>query len=144
MDKKKRTRRTKAQIEADKLSKVIKAQKNKGVGDVIEKITEATGIKSMVETFTKDGEDCGCDERKIKMNQIFSFRRKPECLTEIEYDYLKLYFESTEISDKVKHSTQSEVIEIYNRIMSARIKAGGCSGCFRDIHQAMKKVFDAY
>ena len=141
---KKRTRRTKAEMEAARLAKVVKAQKSKGLGDVVEKITTATGIKSVVETFTKDGKDCGCDNRKSKMNEMFNFRRKPECLTEDEYTYLTEYFKSTSLSDKVKHTTQSEVIVIYNRIMNTRVKAGGCSGCFRDIHQAMSKVYDAY
>ena len=75
---------------------------------------------------------------------MFNFRRKPECLTEDEYSYLTEYFKSTNLSDKVKHTTQSEVIVIYNRIMNTRVKAGGCSGCFRDIHQAMSKVYNAY
>ena len=83
---KKRTRRTKAEMEAARLAKVVKAQKSKGLGDVVEKITTATGIKSVVETFTKDGKDCGCDNRKSKMNEMFNFRRKPECLTEDEYN----------------------------------------------------------
>lgn len=141
---KKRTRRTKAEMDAVRLAKVVKAQKSKGLGDVVEKITTATGIKAVVETFTKDGTDCGCNERKAKMNEIFNFRRKPECLTEDEYSYLTEYFKSTSLSDKVKHTTQSEVIVIYNRIMNTRVKAGGCSGCFRDIHQAMSKVYNAY
>ena len=33
-----------------------------GLGDTIEKITKATGIKKVVEWAA--GEDCGCDERK--------------------------------------------------------------------------------
>ena len=38
---------------------------SKGLGDTIEKITEATGIKKAVEVFTKaTGIDCKCEERK--------------------------------------------------------------------------------
>ena len=44
-------------------------KKATGLGDTIEQITEATGIKAVVELFSKaTGIDCGCDERKAKLN----------------------------------------------------------------------------
>jgi hypothetical protein len=44
--------------------------KPEGLGDVVEIITEATGIKKLVKLFTPDGEDCGCDKRKETLNKI--------------------------------------------------------------------------
>ena len=42
---------------------------SKGLGDTIEKITAATGIKKVVETVSKaSGKDCGCKARKEKLN----------------------------------------------------------------------------
>jgi hypothetical protein len=41
--------------------------KSKGLGDSIEKITTATGIKKIVDVATK-GKDCGCNKRKEKLN----------------------------------------------------------------------------
>jgi hypothetical protein len=39
--------------------------KAKGMGDVIEKITTATGIKKVVDTVSKvTGKDCGCAKEK--------------------------------------------------------------------------------
>ena len=39
--------------------------KSKGLGDTIEKITKATGIKKVVDTVNKVmKKDCGCDKRK--------------------------------------------------------------------------------
>jgi hypothetical protein len=41
----------------------------KGLGDTIEKITTATGIKKAVDTVSKaTGKDCGCGKRKEKLN----------------------------------------------------------------------------
>ena len=57
----------------------------KGLGDTIEQITEATGIKKLVKFIA--GDDCGCKERKEKLNALFPYH-KPECLTEDEYNYL--------------------------------------------------------
>ena len=43
--------------------------KSKGLGDTIEKITEATGIKKATKFVTKaSGKDCGCAARKEKLN----------------------------------------------------------------------------
>jgi hypothetical protein len=41
----------------------------KGLGDAIEKITTATGIKKVVGTVSKAvGKDCGCGKRKEALN----------------------------------------------------------------------------
>jgi len=43
--------------------------KSQGLGDTIEKVTAATGIKKAVEFATKaSGKDCGCKARKEKLN----------------------------------------------------------------------------
>jgi len=44
-------------------------KKSKGLGDTIEKITKATGIKKVVDTVSKaTGKDCGCGKRKEALN----------------------------------------------------------------------------
>jgi len=48
--------------------------KSKGLGDSIEKLTKATGIKKAVDTYAqKTGKDCGCDSRKDRLNRIFPY-----------------------------------------------------------------------
>ena len=43
--------------------------KSKGLGDTIEKITAATGIKKVVEKVANTtGKDCGCNKRKEVLN----------------------------------------------------------------------------
>jgi hypothetical protein len=43
--------------------------KSQGLGDTIEKITTATGIKKVVDNVAKaTGKDCGCAARKEKLN----------------------------------------------------------------------------
>ena len=67
------------------LQKLIKAkrsnmqqqQKSKGLGDTIEKITTATGIKKVVDTVAKaTGKDCGCKERRDALNRAFPYQDK--------------------------------------------------------------------
>lgn len=52
--------------------------KSKGLGDTIEKITKATGIKKLVEETTKavGVKDCGCDKRRDTLNRIFPYDKK--------------------------------------------------------------------
>ena len=48
--------------------------KSKGLGDTIEKITKATGIKKVVNAVNKvTGKDCGCNKRKQTLNKIFPY-----------------------------------------------------------------------
>jgi hypothetical protein len=43
--------------------------KSRGLGDTIEKITAATGIKKVVEKVSEvTGKECGCKNRKEKLN----------------------------------------------------------------------------
>ena len=51
--------------------------KSKGLGDSIEKITKATGIKKVVDTVNKvTGKDCGCNKRKNQLNRFFPYNNK--------------------------------------------------------------------
>lgn len=150
---KKRTRRTKEQIAADneklqnakaiaELTKEVEEevkQESRGLGDTIEKITKATGIKRLVKFIA--GEDCGCEERREKLNKMFPYQ-KPLCLTEDEYDYLTNYFATC--GNSIKVSQQEVLLKIFNRVMRDGRKPTSCADCWREIHLTLKKVYDAY
>ena len=48
--------------------------KPKGLGDSIERITEITGIKKVVEKVTGK-KDCGCNKRKENLNKAFPYKK---------------------------------------------------------------------
>jgi hypothetical protein len=50
--------------------------KSRGLGDSIEKVTQATGIKTLAEiASTAMGyQDCGCDSRKAWLNKQFPYK----------------------------------------------------------------------
>ena len=56
----------------------MKKNKSKGLGDTIEKITTATGISAFTHMLQDKGviKDCGCKERKEKLNKIFPYKNK--------------------------------------------------------------------
>jgi len=48
--------------------------KSKGLGDSVEKVMKATGIKKMAEKYAeKTGKDCGCNKRKESLNKMFPY-----------------------------------------------------------------------
>ena len=48
--------------------------KSKGLGDTIEKITKATGIKKLVDKLPGK---CNCENRKEMLNKAFPYKQKP-------------------------------------------------------------------
>lgn len=48
--------------------------KSIGLGDTVEKITKAVGIKKVMESIqSKTGKDCGCKKRKNVLNKAFPY-----------------------------------------------------------------------
>ena len=119
--------------------KQTRKRKPKGLGDTIEQITTATGIKKVVKFLA--GEDCNCDKRKEKLNKMFPYF-KPKCLTEDEYNYLTSFFEVNRGS--IKPSEQTQLIKIYNRALNQKQEHTTCADCWRDIIKKIKTLYDAY
>ena len=70
------------EFKGDKRSKEYREWKEKhaaasgGVGDTVEKITTATGIKKVVNTVAKaTGKPCGCSERRDSLNRKFPYKK---------------------------------------------------------------------
>jgi len=50
--------------------------KSRGLGDSIEKLTKATGIKKAVQAVAKKtGKDCGCGNRRDNLNRMFPYQK---------------------------------------------------------------------
>ena len=55
----------------------MEKEKSKGLGDTIEKITKATGIKKVVDKISEvTKKDCGCNKRKDTLNRLFPYNNK--------------------------------------------------------------------
>ena len=117
-----------------------KKKKSKGFGDTVEKFTEATGIKKVVKWIA--GEDCGCDKRKEKLNQMFKYKSDPQCLTEPEYNYLKDFFKVAKQS--LKQEEQREILKISNRVFSEKREVSSCGSCVRELIKQMQRLYDIY
>ena len=59
------------------LSRNSGPRQSRGLGDSIEKLTQATGIKKVVDTVSKvTGTPCGCAERRDTLNRLFPYQNK--------------------------------------------------------------------
>ena len=88
---------------------------SQGIGDSIEKTTEATGIKAAVKFLA--GEDCGCDQRKEKLNNLFPYRQ-PLCMTEEEYNWMTAFREAE--STTITHEESETIAKMYHRIFQLK------------------------
>tara|TARA_R100001463_G_scaffold29727_1_gene67691 strand:+ start:3141 stop:3545 length:405 start_codon:yes stop_codon:yes gene_type:complete len=123
-----------------KAKKSTKSTKAKGLGDTVEQVLEATGIAKVAKWVL--GEDCGCEERKQKLNDLYPYY-KPKCLTEDEYNYLDTYY--TENNNVVQPEVQKEIVKIYNRVFTQRQSLTSCSSCYKKtIHDKLKNVYNEY
>lgn len=125
------------------MAKARTKKQSQGLGDTIEKITEATGIKKVVETFSKaTGIDCGCEERKAKLNNLIPYRRKVNCLNESDYEALKPFVSPKKGS--LTPNEQWQIQAIYFRVFEVKLDDSNCASCWRDIINDLRKVFNEY
>ena len=109
------------------------SNKPEGLGDTIAKVTGAIGLDKAVKAIV--GEDCGCDERKEKLNKLFNYR-KLECVNEEDFAYLTNFFKGN--PSKVTHSQKIRLIGIYNFAFNQNEKLDTtCSPC---ISRVMKNL----
>ena len=111
----------------------------KGLGDTIENVFQATGIDKIAKFVL--GEDCGCDERKEKLNKLFPYK-KVNCLDENEYNYLTTFFSRK--TDQITPVEQSELLAILNRVFNTKHEPTTCTSCWRDYLNQLKKVYEEY
>jgi hypothetical protein len=115
-------------------------KKADGLGDTIEQITTATGIKKAVDWFVdQTGIDCGCDARKEKLNKLFPYR-KPECLMKEEYEFLSGVIGK----NTIRVAEQTQLNKIYNRVFHQNVQATNCGSCLKDRIVQLEAVYKTY
>ena len=110
---------------------------SKGLGDTIAKITKATGIDKVAKKVL--GEDCGCDERKDKLNKMFPYKKVRQFTTdEISiYESIKNNIEG----NILKGIDQANLIKLYNKVFNANKKMTRCGSCIKETLNSLDKVY---
>jgi hypothetical protein len=114
--------------------------KSKGLGDSIAKITKATGIDKIAKKVL--GDDCGCEERRKKLNQMFPYVSSIRQFTE---DEIKIYEEIVPIIEKNQRLNAEEktiINALYKSVFGSNPAWKSCSPCNKKIMDNLKKVYD--
>ena len=118
-------------------------RKSAGLGDSIEKLTEVTGIKKAVEMFSEaTGIDCGCDERKEKLNNLFPYNRNINCLNESDYNKLTKYLSAQQTT--LTAIEQQEISDIYFNVFNYRLQISSCASCWKGKLDELRRVYNEY
>jgi hypothetical protein len=119
---------------------MARGRKPKGLGDTIEAITEATGIKAVVKFIA--GEDCGCDQRKETLNKLFPYNEKVNCLNETDYSKLTKYLDASQTT--LTPDEQKEISDIYFNVFNFRLQISSCASCWKGKLDELRKIYNEY
>jgi hypothetical protein len=125
---------------------MARGRKAKGLGDTIEQITTATGIKAVVDKISEvTGVDCGCDDRKEALNKLWSYRstenKTLNCLSEDSIAFLKDFLPNQ--PEQLSIKTQEKLKAIYKEVFNINFQGSNCGSCWRDMIRELQQVYDA-
>lgn len=117
-----------------------RGRKPKGLGDTIEQITTATGIKAVVDKISEvTGIDCGCEERKELLNKIWTYR-KPNCLSNESIEWLSTFLPNRPEQLTIKQQEKLKVI--YKETFNIDFQTTSCGSCWRDMIREIERVYE--
>ena len=102
----------------------------RGLGDVVEAFTKATGIKAVVDKVSDVlGVDCGCDERREKLNNLLPRGRKQvRCMTDEEYTEYGLFM-NTRKKGRLEADEVKYLMSLYTKIYNRKWAKVRCTQC---------------
>jgi hypothetical protein len=113
------------------LKEVFASQREiNGLGDVVEAFTKATGIKAIVDKVSDVlGVDCGCDDRRERLNNLLPRGRKQvRCMTDEEYvSYGE--FMSTRKAGRLEANEVKYLMALYTKIYNRKWAKVRCTQC---------------
>lgn len=127
----------------------VKTKKSIGLGDIMENVAKATGVKKAVELFTEaTGLDCGCDERKERFNKInFKYGSRTKihrCPTKSEFEKLQaILLRSKRVLTK---KDAAEFAKIYSQIFGVKFEIWCpiCTSIWKQKIREIKSVLAFY
>jgi len=141
MPRKSNTRLKKGNAKLKQDQKKGVARIEKGLGDVIEEVTEKTGVKKVVKKIF--GDNCGCEERKEKINQnkkLKLSRRIVGCFKEGELESFEAF--QNKNSQLVSNEERNMIRQIYISLFDRDIQKPSC--CLDKYINDIEKVRQTY
>jgi hypothetical protein len=117
-----------------------------GLGDVVEKITKATGIKKVVDAVAKKlDKDCGCDEKKEKWNKIplFIKTKARRCFTDKHVLDYGFFIEQRKVNTWTLEDRRF-LIDMFAHVFALQYNiknfGGNCGGCAKTLKSMQEKL----
>lgn len=103
-------------------------QESFGLGDAVEAVSRATGIKDAVKLFFGE-EDCGCDGRQDYLNKKLTFAKGVVNMVDADdYEFLTEVF-SRDSRQRYSKNDLDRLVYIYNYVYEKREVSPGCTTC---------------
>lgn len=98
----------------------LRKKQSEGLGDTIAKVTKATGIDKAIQSIT---DDCGCEERRQKLNKLFGYKLKViNCPDENDKDFIM------SIGKSLNNEQRKRICELYSHTFNLPYYEP-CVGC---------------
>ena len=95
--------------------------KQQGLGDMVEDVLNSKPLAKITEAVKSaiwnDGEDCGCDERKAKLNKLVSNWSNVQCMTETMY----ADFEAIRGTQSLRSDQRQTIAAIHAHVFSHKL-----------------------
>ena len=118
----------------------MKNSKPRGLGDKIEQFTEKTGIKKVVKTIF--GDDCGCDERRNKLNAMFPNFKNIRPFTKDEKEIYEQVMPEIDKINRINKQQKFVLNRIYKAVFSVDGKFNSCGSCTEKTLNNLRKVYE--
>lgn len=102
-------------------------------------MTKATGIDKVVKAVA--GDDCGCNERKEKLNRLFPYYGNMR-LTEEQKVIWKTIIEPDWRRGRLQRTSKTALEKMYADL-GTKLKVSGCPSCARKALHKMEAIYEA-
>ena len=111
-------------------------KKSKGLGDKVASFTKATGIDKLVHAVA---EDCGCEERRAKLNALFPGRNVEMTPEDVELFATLL---PAIKSGRLRRPESRTMYNIFNRTFNANEKPCNCTGKNKRMVEKLQRAYE--
>ena len=115
--------------------------KSKGLGDKIAAVTKATGIEKVVKTFF--GDDCGCDERRDRLNKMFPSRK----VEQMDEEQIAFFRDVIQVKYRTHANLGRDIgdkfYQLYQDVFGVKKTKTSCSSCNKRMYIELLKVYES-
>jgi hypothetical protein len=92
-----------------------KGKQSEGLGDTLKKVSKKTGVEKLAKAIL--GDDCGCEERRKRLNELYSYKLKViNCPSESDI----VWYNDFKVNRTLTPSTEqkNKISELYANIFN--------------------------